>query len=129
MIEYMKNYRKLTDTEKDVLVSHMCTATDWDDIEVVDGFDAKYVRNCRFSGRIRMGKFEKVFCLPGGMQKHSGIYFCAIGGAGALCARAVKKYEVIAFPELGCESIKKLEFKDFPLIVGIDSSGNSIFSR
>ena len=59
--------------------------------------------------------------------KHKGIYFCAIGGAGALCAKAVTEYSVIAFPELGCESVKKLKVKDFPLICGIDCMGNSIF--
>ena len=59
--------------------------------------------------------------------KNSAIYLCAIGGAGALAAKCITECEVIAFPELGCESIKKLEFKDFPLIVGIDCNGNSAF--
>ena len=63
------------------------------------------------------------------IKKHCGIYFCAIGGAGALCARAVKKYEVIAFPELGCESVKRMEIEDFPVICGIDCRGNSIFEK
>ena len=61
------------------------------------------------------------------IKKHGGIYFCAIGGAGALCAMSVKKYEVIAFPELGCESVKRLEIENFPVICGIDCEGNSIF--
>jgi len=60
--------------------------------------------------------------------KNKAIYLCAIGGAGALAAKCITECEVIAFPELGCESIKRLEFKDFPLIVGIDSNGNSAFS-
>jgi len=63
------------------------------------------------------------------IKKHAGIYFCAIGGAGALCAKSVKKYEVIAFPELGCESVKRLEIKDFPILCGIDCKGNSIFEK
>ena len=63
------------------------------------------------------------------IKKHSGIYFCAIGGAGALAALAVKSFEVIAFPELGCESIKKLEIENFPLLCGIDSEGESIFDK
>lgn len=61
--------------------------------------------------------------------KNSAIYLCAIGGAGALAAKCITKCEVIAFPELGCESIKRLEFKDFPLIVGIDCKGNSAFVK
>lgn len=63
------------------------------------------------------------------IKKHRGIYFCAIGGAGALCAKSVKSYEVIAFPELGCESVKKLEIKEFPVLCGIDCNGNSIFEK
>ena len=63
------------------------------------------------------------------IKKHGGIYFCAIGGAGALAALAVKSFEIIAFPELGCESIKKLEIENFPLLCGIDSKGQSIFDK
>lgn len=63
------------------------------------------------------------------IKKHKGIYFCAIGGAGALCALAVKEYEVIAFPELGCESVKRLKVENFPLICGIDCRGNSLFEK
>ena len=59
--------------------------------------------------------------------KNKAIYLCAIGGAGALAAKCITSCKVIAFEELGCESIKKLEFKGFPLIVGCDSKGNSIF--
>lgn len=61
------------------------------------------------------------------MGEHGAIYFCAIGGAGALCAKSVQSLEVIAFEELGCESVKKLTVKDFPVICGIDSDKNSIF--
>lgn len=63
------------------------------------------------------------------IKKHKGIYFCAIGGAGALCAKAVKKYKVIAFDELGCESVKRLEIENFPVLCGIDCKGNSIFKE
>ncbi|MBR6604058.1 MAG: fumarate hydratase C-terminal domain-containing protein, partial [Clostridia bacterium] len=61
------------------------------------------------------------------MKAHGAIYFCAIGGAGALASKSIKKCDVIAFPELGCESVKKMEIEDFALIVGIDSEGKSIF--
>jgi len=63
------------------------------------------------------------------IKKHKGIYFCAIGGAGALAAMAVKKYEVVAFGDLGCESVKKLEVEDFPVLCAIDAYGNSIFEK
>ncbi len=61
--------------------------------------------------------------------KNGAIYLCAIGGAGALAAASVTECEVIAFPELGCESVKKLTFKDFPLICAIDSTGGNLFKR
>ncbi len=57
------------------------------------------------------------------------VYFAAVGGAGALYSGAVTECEVIAFSELGCESVKKLTIKDFPLTVAIDSFGNSLFER
>ena len=59
--------------------------------------------------------------------RNKAVYFCATGGAGALASKHIKSCKVIAFDDLGCESIKKLEFDKFPLIVGIDSFGNSIF--
>ena len=76
-----------------------------------------------------IGKGERDHSVAEACAKHGGVYFCAIGGAGALCARAVKKYEVIAFPELGCESVKRMEIEDYPVICGIDCRGNSIFEK
>ena len=71
-------YRKLTSEEINRLQSQMCTASDWDMIEVSDGFSAKYVKYARFSGKIRLGAFRKVFTMPGGMEKHSGIYYATL---------------------------------------------------
>ena len=62
------------------------------------------------------------------MVRNKAVYLCAIGGAGALAAQCITSCEVIAFEDLGCESVKRLEFCDFPLIVGIDSQGGSLFS-
>ena len=59
--------------------------------------------------------------------RNKAVYFCAVGGAGALASKCIKKCEVIAFEELGCESVKRLEFNDFPLIVAIDCSGGNLF--
>ena len=76
-----------------------------------------------------IGKGERNQDVLNGIVKNNGVYFCAVGGAGAIAAKHIIKNEVIAFNELGCESIKKLEFKDFPLIVGIDCHGNDIFAK
>lgn len=59
--------------------------------------------------------------------RNKAIYLCAIGGAGALASECIKECKVIAFDELGCESIKKLEFCNFPLFVAIDNKGGNLF--
>ncbi len=74
-----------------------------------------------------IGKGERSDEVIEAIKRNTSLYLCAIGGAGALAALSITECNVIAFEDLGCESIKKLEFKDFPLIVGIDSKGNNIF--
>lgn len=59
--------------------------------------------------------------------RNNAIYLCATGGAGALASKCITSCDVIAFNDLGCESVKKLVFNNFPLVVGIDSNGNSLF--
>ncbi len=59
--------------------------------------------------------------------RNKSVYFCAVGGAGALASKCIIKCDVVAFEDLGCESVKKLEIKDFPLIVAIDSDGGNLF--
>jgi len=61
------------------------------------------------------------------IRRNNAVYLCAIGGAGALAAKCVRSLEVIAFPDLGCESIKKLQIEDFPLFTAIDCVGGSLF--
>lgn len=61
--------------------------------------------------------------------KNGAVYLCAVGGAGALIAKSIKSMEEIAFPELGCESVKRLYVEKMPLIVGVDSSGGDIFRQ
>ena len=62
------------------------------------------------------------------MKQSGAVYLCAVGGAGALAARCITECQVIAFEDLGCESVKRLTLRDFPLIVGIDSLGGSILA-
>jgi fumarate hydratase subunit beta len=61
------------------------------------------------------------------MIKYGAVYFGAIGGAGALIAKTIIKEEVIAFPELGPEAIRKLTVVEFPVIVIIDAYGNNMY--
>jgi fumarate hydratase subunit beta len=60
------------------------------------------------------------------LKKNKAVYFLAIGGAGALLSRQVKKVDVIAYEDLGTESVKRFEVEDFPVIVCDDAYGNDL---
>ena len=62
------------------------------------------------------------------IKKHKAIYFIAPAGCGALLAKAVMSKKLVCFNELGPEAIYRLEVKDFPLIVGIDTGGQDIYN-
>lgn len=74
----MDRYRKLTFGEIAELKAQMCTASDWNQIEVAEDFSTDNVVAARFSGHIRLGAFRKEFNLPGGMKKHAGIYYATL---------------------------------------------------
>ena len=61
------------------------------------------------------------------MRKFKAIYMAAVGGAGALIARRIKKSEIIAYEDLGPEAIRRLEVEDFPAIVVNDVWGNDLY--
>ncbi len=61
------------------------------------------------------------------MKKHKAVYFAAIGGAGALMSQSILSAEVIAYPELGPEAVRKLEVKDMPLVVANDVYGGDLY--
>lgn len=121
----MRNYRKLTPDEIDILKSQMCTAAEWEKIEVAGDFKAEYVRHCRFSGNIKLGRFEKVFSLPGGMKKHSGIYYATLHNVTIgddCCIENVKNY--IANYSIGDNTF--IENVDIILTDGPSSFGNGV---
>lgn len=62
------------------------------------------------------------------MNKNNAVYFAAIGGAGALLSKCIKKAEVIAYDDLGTEAIRKLEVEKFPVIVVIDNKKNNLYN-
>ncbi|MCR4780876.1 MAG: Fe-S-containing hydro-lyase [Ruminiclostridium sp.] len=76
-----------------------------------------------------IGKGERDQSVIDAIERNKAVYFCAIGGAGALACKCIKSCEVIAFEDLGCESVKKLLIEDFPLTVAIDCHGGNIFSE
>ncbi len=76
-----------------------------------------------------IGKGDRDETVYEAIKNNKALYLCAVGGAGALYAKSISSCEVIAFDSLGCESVKKLEFNNLPLIVGIDSFSNSILKK
>lgn len=76
-----------------------------------------------------VGKGNRSQEVVNAIRRNGAVYLCAIGGAGALAAQCVRSLEVIAFEDLGCESVKRLELCDLPLVVAIDSQGNSLFTE
>lgn len=76
-----------------------------------------------------IGKGERSDEVCEAICRNKGVYLCAIGGAGALASKCIKSCEVIAYEDLGCESVKKLEFDNFPLIVAIDCNGGNLFKQ
>jgi fumarate hydratase subunit beta len=61
------------------------------------------------------------------IKANKSVYFAAIGGAGALLSKCIKKAEVVAYDDLGTEAIRRLEVEDLPVIVIIDSEGNNLY--
>lgn len=76
-----------------------------------------------------IGKGERNQAVVDAIVRNGACYFAAVGGAGALIARCIETAEVIAFDDLGCESIKRMTVKDLPLTVAIDSQGNDLFRQ
>lgn len=74
-----------------------------------------------------IGKGERNDAVCEAILRNNALYLCAVGGAGALAAMCITDCEVIAFEELGCESVKKLTFNKFPLICAIDGKGGNLF--
>lgn len=76
-----------------------------------------------------IGKGERNTEVIESIKKNKSVYFCALGGAGALYANCIKSCEIIAFEELGCESLKRMRVENFPVFVAIDCHGGNIFDR
>ncbi|MEA4827702.1 MAG: Fe-S-containing hydro-lyase [Clostridium sp.] len=74
-----------------------------------------------------IGKGERSYEVKEAIKRNKGIYFGAIGGAGALIAKSIIRSEVVAYEDLGSEAIRKLEVIDLPVVVIIDSNGNNLY--
>ncbi|MGN1146224.1 MAG: Fe-S-containing hydro-lyase [Acetatifactor sp.] len=74
-----------------------------------------------------IGKGKRSQEVKDAIVRNGAVYFAAVGGAGALLSRSIIASEVIAYDDLGTEAIRRLEVKDFPVIVVIDAQGNNLY--
>ncbi|SHJ48708.1 fumarate hydratase subunit beta [Clostridium amylolyticum] len=74
-----------------------------------------------------IGKGERNEEVVEAIIRNQGVYFAAIGGAGALIGKSIEEAEIVAYEDLGAEAIRKMEVKDFPVVVVIDSEGNNLY--
>ena len=74
-----------------------------------------------------IGKGKRSAEVVAAMKEHGAVYFGAIGGAGALLSKCIKKAELVAYEDLGAEAIRRLEVENFPVVVVIDSQGNNLY--
>ena len=121
----MRNYRRLAFEEIAVLKANMCTAADWDDVEVADDFSPYHIKYVRFSGKVRLGSFNAEFILAGGIRKHSGIYYATLHNVTVgddCCIENVKNY--IANYTIGDRTF--IENVDIILADGVSSFGNGV---
>ncbi|MEK7847435.1 MAG: Fe-S-containing hydro-lyase [Chloroflexota bacterium] len=77
--------------------------------------------------RALLGKGFRSQAVKEAIQRHGAVYMAAIGGAGALIAQRIRKSEIVAYPELGPEAIRRLEVEDLPAIVINDSQGGDLY--
>ena len=76
---------------------------------------------------IMIGKGGRNKTVQEAVIRNGGVYLAALGGAGALMAASVKELEVICWEDLGCEAVRRLQVRDFPLTVILDSHGGNLY--
>ncbi|MBR7130565.1 MAG: Fe-S-containing hydro-lyase [Lentisphaeria bacterium] len=91
----------------------------------MDFYSPQIIAKCGL--RAMIGKGDRSQAVKDAMKEYGCVYFAATGGAGALIANSITAAEVVAFDDLGPEAIYKLTFDKLPLVVAIDSEGNSLY--
>ena len=91
--------------------------------------DAYAPRLLSVGARGMIGKGARSAAVVEAMKRYSGVYFGAIGGAGALLAKCIKKAELIAWEDLQSEALRKLWVENMPLVVVIDCEGNDLYEK
>ena len=89
--------------------------------------DAMSPRLLDLGNKIMIGKGKRSDAVKAAVQRNGAVYLAALGGAGALMARSVTSLEVIAWPDLGCEAVRRLTVENMPLTVILDSVGGDLY--
>jgi fumarate hydratase subunit beta len=76
-----------------------------------------------------IGKGTRSQAVKDAIKEHGAVYLAAIGGAGALISKSIKKSEVIAYEELGAEALRRLEVENFPVTVINDIYGGDLYQE
>jgi fumarate hydratase subunit beta len=90
----------------------------------MDSFSPTMLKN---GSKGMIGKGKRDQAVKDACVDYDGIYFGATGGAGALLGKKITSAEVIAYPELGPEAVRKITVKDFPVTVINDTHGNDLY--
>lgn len=89
--------------------------------------DAYSPRLLDLGNKIMIGKGKRDAAVKEVVVRNGAVYLAAIGGAGALMAQSVKSLEIIAWPDLGCEAVRRLQVENFPLTVILDPQGGDLY--
>lgn len=91
----------------------------------MDDYTPRLIRECGLKGMI--GKGPRGVEVITAMEEKKAVYLAAIGGAGALIARSIKKAEIVCYEDLGPEAVRWLEVEELPCIVAIDCHGGNLY--
>ena len=91
--------------------------------------DAMSPRLLDLGNKIMIGKGKRDAAVKDAVVRNGAVYLAALGGAGALMAKSVQTLEVIAWPDLGCEAVRRLTVQDMPLTVVLDAHGGDLYEE
>ena len=91
------------------------------------GMDAMPPRLLDRGNKIMIGKGKRDAAVKEAVVRNGAVYLAALGGAGALMAQSVQSLEVIAWPDLGCEAVRRLTVENMPLTVILDPVGGDLY--
>ncbi len=91
--------------------------------------DAYSPRLLTLGNLVMIGKGKRDAAVKQAVQQNGAVYLAALGGAGALMAACVKSSQIVAWEDLGCEAVRKLEVEDMPLTVILDAHGGDLYEE